>query len=576
MRQIYPRLLFTILWVSLLDVGISYLYGEAPQNDQALIEHSTGEQLEADLPDVIRAKIIDTTRIVLEPRRRFSDPSTPKLINALGIYAKERLWNLPPIMTPQKVIASKAVKPKSHLAKFTAYPSLPDSLYYHALFGGQSNGTRGFLYLDGKQLGAKRTKRLGDYNSNSVRGELSYQHQDKNEISFDVDFKLKDLNWLSAANNHQRLRKDILFLHSDINWKQQIAETALTTLNVDAESFRLTHGEPNQSDEGNDVRLNFDAMIPMPFQNPIHAGDKVDVNPIHVGGRIEYFSANARADRESWASIIRLYVRDDFTLLGPFAISMGAEAASFRERNDSEEDLTRLQFNPYLAVTTNLGRRWIFRMDGMRTIHRPKLSSLYYESDYISLNPFLRPAKTWSGRVLLKYHRGRKLEIGISGFAKRVDDLLELERLTARDEQIGLTWLPTNIEARIYSAQVEVSAYATNRLALQLHYVHEFHYPLQGENIAYRPEDYVNLGFKYHISEDFRFALSGEFRGPRYVELAEKLESYCLLKPKLSKSIGLYINAFIGGTFAIGEYTLLHEVYTFSQNHLDFGVELKF
>ena len=571
-----PRLLFTILWVSLMEVGISCLYGEAPRNDQAPIEHATDEQLEADLPEVIRAQIIDTTRIVLEPRRRFSDPTTPKLISALGIFAKERLWNFPPIMTPQKVIAPKAVKLKTHLAKFTAYPSLPDSLYYRALFGGHSNRTRGFLYLDGKQLGAKRTKRLGDYNSNGVRGELSYQLQDKSEISFDVDFKLKDLNWLSAPDNHEKLRKDLLFLHLDLNWKQQIAETAMTTVNFDAESFRLTHEEPDQSDQGNDLRFNFDAMIPLPFQNPIHAGDKVDVNPIHVGSQIEYFSTNAREDLESWTSIIRLYVRDEFTLFGPFALSMGAEAVSFRERNDREEDLTRLQFNPYFAVTTNLGRRWIFRMDGMRTMHRPKLSSLYYESDYIILNPILRPAKTWSGRVLLKYHRGRKSEIGISGFAKRVDDLVVLKRLTPRDEQIGLTWLPTNIEARVYGAQFEVSAYVTNRLELQLQYVHEFHYPLQGENIAYKPEDLANLGFRYHISEDFRFALSGEFRGPRHVELAETVGSYFLLKPKLSKTIGLYINAFIGGTFAIGEYTLLHEVYTFSKNHLDFGVELKF
>ena len=571
-----PRLLFTILWVSLLEVGISYLYGEAPQNDQDLIKRPTDEQLETDLPEVIRAKIIDTTRIVLEPHRRFSDPSTPKLISALGMYAKERLWNLPPILTPQKAIASRITQPKTHIAKFTAYPSLPDSLYYHALFGGHSNGTRGFLYLDGKQLGGKRTKRLGDYNSNSIRGGLSYQHQDENEISFGVDFNLKDLNWLSAEANPEQLRKDVLFLHSELNWKQQIAETAWTTLNFDAESFRLSHEEPDQLDQGNDFRFKFDAMFPMPFQNPIHASDKVDVNPIHVGSHIEYFSINAREYRESWATIIRLYVRDEFTLFGPFALSMGAEGVNFRERNDSEEDLTRLQFNPYLAVTTNLGRRWIFRMDGLRTMHRPKLSSLYYESDYISLNPILRPAKTWTGRVLLKYHRGRKFEIGLSGFAKQVDDLVVLKRLVPRDEQIGLTWVPTNIEAQIYGAQFDVSAYVTNRLELQLQYVHEFHYPRQGENIAYRPEDLANLGVKYHISEDLRFALSGEFRGSRYAETVETLESYFLLKPKLSKTIGLYINAFIGGTFTIGEYTLLHEVYTFSKNHVDFGVELKF
>ena len=199
-------------------------------------------------------------------------------------------------------------------------------------------------------------------------------------------------------------------------------------------------------------------MIPSPIQNPLHASDKVDVNPIHVGSHIEYFSINGRGERESWATIIRLYLRDEFTLFGPFALSMGAEGVNFRERNDSGEDLTRLQFNPYFAVTTNLGKRWIFRMDGMRTTHQTKLSTLYYESDYISLNPLLRPEKTWGGRVLLKYHRGRKFEIGLSGFAKQIDDLVVLERLAPRDEQIALTWMPTNIEARIYGGQLDLSA----------------------------------------------------------------------------------------------------------------------
>ena len=569
-----PRLLFTIFWVSLLEVGILYLYAEVPQEDQNVILPPTEEQLEADLPEVIRAKIIDTTRIVLEPRSRFSDPSTPKLINALGIYAKERLWNLPPILTPQKAVAPKAAQLKTHIVNFTAYPSFPDSLYYHALFGSHSNRTRGFLYLDGKQLGDKRTKKLGDYNFNSVRGELSYQHQNRSEISFDVDLDLKSLNWLSAADNQEKLRKDLLFLHSGLNWRQQIAEAAWTTLNFDAESLRLTHDEPNQSDQGNDLRFSFDVMIPLPFQNPIHAGGKVDVNPIHLGSHIEYFSVNGRGERESWATIIRLYARDEFTLFGPFVLSMGVEGVNFRELDDSGENLTRLQFNPYLAVTTNLGKWWIFRMEGMRTTHQSKLSSLYFESDYISLNPFLRPEKTWGGQVLLKYHRGRKFEVGLSGFAKQIDDLVVFERVA--DEQIALTWAPTNIEAQIFGGQLDCSARITNRLELQLQYVHEFHRPQQAENIAYRPEDLVNLEVVYHISTDFRFELGGEFRGPRYVETGETLESYFLFMPKLSKTIGVYVDAFIGGTFAVGEYALLHQDYIFSQNNFDFGVELNF
>ncbi len=567
-----PRLLFTIFWVSLLEVGSPFLYAKVPQKDQNVILPPSEEQLEADLPEVIRARIIDTTRIELEPRSRFSDPSKPKLITALGIYAKERLWSLPPILTPQKAVAPNVSQLKTHIVNFTAYPSFPDSLFYRALFGGHSNRTRGFLYLDGKQLGDKRTKKLGDYNFNSVRGELSYQHQDHSEISLDVDLDLKDLNWLSAADNQEKLPKDLLSLHSELNWRQQVAETAWTTLNFDARSLHLTHDNSGQSDKGIDLRLNFDAEIPLPFQNPIHTGDKVDVNPIHLGSHIEYFSVKDRWDHENWAAIIRLYARDEFTLFGPFVLSMGAEGINYREQDDSSEDLTRLQFNPYLAVTTNLGKRWIFRMEGMRTTHQSKLSSLYFESDYISLNPFLRPEKTWGGQVLLKYHQGRKFEIGLSGFAKQIDDLVVLEQ----DKQIALTWAPTNIEAQIFGGQLDCSAHITNRLELQLQYIHEFHRPQHAENIAYRPEDLVNLEVEYQISTDFRFKLGGQFQGPRYAETDETLERYFLLKPKLSKTIGVYVDAFISGTFAIGEYTLLHEDYTFSQNNFDFGVELKF
>ena len=571
-----PRLLLTIFWVSLLDIGIPFLYAEVPQEDQNVILPATEEQLEADLPEVIRATIIDTTRIELEPRSRFSDPSKPKLIGALGIYAKERLWSLPPIFTPQKAVAPNVSQLKTQIVSFTVYPSFPDSLYYRALFGGHSNRKRGFLYLDGKQLGDKRTKKMGDYNFNGVRGELSYQHQNHSEISFDVDLNLKDLNWLSAADNQEKLRKNLLFLHTELNWRQQIAKTAWTTLNFDAESLRLTHDKSGQSDQGIDLRFNFDVVIPLPFQNPIHSGDKVDVNPIHLGSHIEYFSMKDRWDYEHWAPIIRLYARDEFTLFGPFVLSMGAEGVNFREPDDNGEDLTLLQFNPYLAVTTNFGKRWIFRMEGMRTTHQSKLSWLYFESDYISLNPLLRPEKTWSGQTLLKYHQGRKFEIGLSGFAKQIDDLVVLEKVAPQDKQIALTWEPTNIEAEIFGGQLDCSAHITNRLQLQFQYIHEFHRPQQAENIAYRPEDSVNLEVEYHISTDFRFELGGEFRGPRYAETNETLESYFLLKPKLSKLIGVYVDAFISGTFAIGEYTLLHEDYTFSQNNFDFGVELKF
>ena len=71
------------------------LYVEAQQ----IVEESAQIQLEEE-----KIQIVDTTQIVLEPRKRFNDPSKPKLIHSLALYAKERLWNLPPNNTPNKSV----------------------------------------------------------------------------------------------------------------------------------------------------------------------------------------------------------------------------------------------------------------------------------------------------------------------------------------------------------------------------------------------------------------------------------------------------------------------------------------
>ena len=102
------------------------------------------EQLESDLPDEVIAEIIDTTRIVLEPRSRFSDPLVPQLIHAIALYPKERLWNLPPATTPQKAVKPTAPPPKNYRVHLTAYPSLPESLIYQVLFAGRTKADTRF------------------------------------------------------------------------------------------------------------------------------------------------------------------------------------------------------------------------------------------------------------------------------------------------------------------------------------------------------------------------------------------------------------------------------------------------
>ena len=588
----------------------------------AQTQESSEEQLESDLPDEVIAEIIDTTRIVLEPRSRFNDPLAPELIHAIALYPKERLWNLPPTATPQKAVKPTTPPPKNYRLHLTAYPSLPESLFYQVLFAGRTEGTHGFVHLNRQQLGNARTKERGNYNLDGVRGRLSHRYQELSEISFDLGLNLKALEWLPATENPQNPQKDLLLFRSDLNWQQQISETTWSTLNLDTALLRVDHDASNQRDEATDLRFNFDMAISWPFLNPIHAG-----------GHVEYFSAtDKRFNRDTWETIVRLYARDEFSPFGPFVCSIGVEAVNLRKGDEAGEDIAdsqlavtdevqqtdteasrnqensqldivdvaqqngtetsedkaSLYLNPSLALTTHLDKHWLIRLEGLRTIARHRLSTLYFDTDYISLNPLLRPEKAWNGQATLKYHQGAKFEVNLSGFARRIDDLVILIPQTEHPENIGvqstdnaaaeLAWTPMNIDASIYGGQLLISARIVDRLDLRFQYTHEIHVPKMDEQITYRAADRIDLDVVYHLPSEFHVMLKAELRGPRHVDMitdGEPLQGYLLLKPKLSKTIGSYVDAFVSGAFAIGEYRLL-EMYSLSQSNFDFGIELRF
>lgn len=547
----------------------------------AQTQESPEEQLESDLPDEVIAEIIDTTQIVLEPRSRFSDPLTPELIHAIALYPKERLWNLPPTTTPQKAVKPATPPPKNYRLYLTAYPSLPESLFYQVLFAGHTEKTHGFLHFNRQQLGNLRTKERGDYDLDGIRGGLSHQYQELSEISLDLGLNLKALEWLPAIEGNPNLQKDLLLFRSDLNWQQQIAETTWSTLNLDTTLLRIDHAESGLRDEAVDLRLNFDLALSWPFLNPIHAG-----------GHVEYFSAG---DTEE--IIARLYARDEFSPFGPFVLSIGVEGVSFREGDDAREDITDslsnagdatqqtdtetdddtvdLPLYPSIALTTHLNNNWLVQIEGLRTIERHQLLTLYFDTDYISLNPFLRPEKAWTEQITLKYHQGRKVEVNLSGFARQVEDLVVLMPQTAPLEITGVQ--PTNIDVSLYGVQLVVSARIADLLDLRFQYTHEVAMLKTDEHIPYRAADRIDLEAVYHLPSGFHAALEAELRGPRHIDTMtdEMLEGYLLLRPKLSKTIGNYVNAFVGGAFAIGEYRLL-EAYELSQSNFDFGIELKF
>ena len=627
--QYARRKTFHVLCFSLyVLLSLSQVYAQA--------QESSDTQLESDLPDEVIAEIIDTTRIVLEPRSRFSDPLVPQLIHAIALYPKERLWNLPPTTTPQKAVKPTAPPPKNYMFHLSAYPSLPESLIYNVLFAGRTKQTHGFLHLNRQQLGEGRTKERGDYNLDGIRGGFSHQYQELSEFSLDLGLNLKALEWLPTTEGDPNPQKDLRLFRSDLNWQQQISETTWSTLNLDTTLLRIDHDGSELRDEAAELRLNFDTALSWPFLNPIHAG-----------GNVEYFSAG-----DADEIIARLYARDEFTPFGPFVLSIGVEGVSFRESDDTGEnkvdsqldmgdttqqpdaetgegdpqlnmadtprgtdietsedevdsqlnmppdaseqtetetgeDKVNLPLYPSLALTTHLDKHWLIQIEGSRTIARHRLSTLYFDADYISLNPLLRPEKAWNAQITLKHHRGAMFEVDLSGFAKQIDDLVVLLPLKEHLQKTGvppsetakaeLSWTPTNIEASIYGGQLLISARIVDRLDLRFRYTHEVSMPAMGEQIPYRSADRIDLDAVYHLPSEVHVALKAELQGPRYVDMMtdETLKSYLLLKPKLSKTIGGYINAFVGGAFAVGEYRLL-EMYELSQRNFDFGIELKF
>ena len=560
---------------------------------QVHAQESSEKQLESDLPDEVIAEIIDTTQIVLEPRERFSDPLTPQLIHAIGLYPKERLWHLPPTATPQKAVKPTAPPPKDYRLHLTAYPSLPESLFYQVFFAGHIEKTRGFLRLDRQQLGNARTKERGNYHLDGVRGGFSHRYQELNEISLDLGLSLKALEWLPNRAENPNPQKDLLLFRSDLNWQQQISETTWSTVNLDTTLFRIDDDSSALRTETADLRLNFDMALSWPF-----------LNPIHTGGNIEYFSAGNTGE-----IIARLYARDEFTPFGPFVCSIGLEGVSFREPDDAGRDKVNpqsemtdntqqpdtetsegninLPLYPSFALTTHFDKHWLIQFEGARTIARHRLSPLYFETDYINLNPLLLPEKTWNGQITLKHQRGAKFEVNLSGFARQIDDLVVLTPQTEPPKENSvpstdntvteLAWIPMNIEASIYGAELLMSARIVNFLDLRFQYTHEVSMPATGKQIPYRAVDRIDLDAVYHLPSEFHVTLKAELRGPRYIDMMtdETLTSYLLLRPKLNKTVGSYVDVFVGGAFTIGEYRLL-EMYDLSQRNFDFGIELKF
>jgi hypothetical protein len=168
---------------------------------------STEDKLKSELPERVLVTIIDTTMIQLVQRERFTDSVRPKMDEYLGIYAKERPWNLPDILTPSRFVASESRALKDSLVLLTVYPSFPNALFYQGLLSGCFEYMDGLFYFNRQNLFDSRTENRGQYNVDNFRGVWGYQYRDLTDFKVDLQYDAKNLGWLRVP-----VTEKILFL----------------------------------------------------------------------------------------------------------------------------------------------------------------------------------------------------------------------------------------------------------------------------------------------------------------------------------------------------------------------------
>lgn len=570
-----------IIFVGTFLLIASVLVAQIPESDE--------DKLTSEFPERVQVTIIDTTLVQLVPREQFTDDMNPVMDEYLGVYVKERSWHLPDILTPQRFVAYNPRLINDSLVLLTAYPSWPNAFSYQALLTGTFELPRkfreveGLLRFDRQHLFDERTEHRGTDSIDNFRGMFGYRHQDRTHITGDIRYDAKDIGWLKASSTPELLspedilRKDVALFGAGFDWRQRLGADAQSTVHLDITTFRMDSrflSEGKEIDTGTDVRFNVDMTVLWPF-----------LNPLDFGASVEYFTAtdeypDTSEEKQQWTPLLRLYLRDNFIKVGPFVVGTGGEVVSWKEAAD-EEYQTYVQPNPQLSITTKLSDNVIWQLRGERMIDQPTFSSLYFHENYVTINPFLKPEKTWRADATLKFHLfNNDVNAEVAFFGQIIDDLVSLKPRTDAPE---LSWTPDNEDARIWGARVGLTLNLAQYLNASTQFTHEFQEPQDNKHILYRPEDTLSLSLSYSTPKGFRFDITGEAKGPRYFvsrngddsSLDDTLPAYFLWKPKLSQTFGEYITAFIGGQFSVGRYERLKN-YKLPQQIVDFGVSLKF
>jgi len=557
-------LCLTVFILSCIILSNSEVSAQAPD--------STEDKLKSELPERVLVTIIDTTMIQLVQRERFNDSIKPGMGEYLGIYAKERPWNLPDILTPPRFVASrKSGLLKDSLVLLTVYPSFPQALFYQGFLSGRFEDMDGLIYFNRQNLFDSRTEKRGKYNVDNFRGVWGYHYRDLTDLKVDVRYDAKNLGWLRFPKEGGLLRKDVALFNASCDWQQRFSSGAQSTLNFDITGFRMDSQDSNEVDSGMNVGLNLGITGYWPLWNPMDFGAGVEYSIA-----TDKYPDSLKEEEQFWSPVFRLYLREKFINLGVFNFRADVGAIGFRERETDDGTRTYVQPNSSITITTKLSDNLIFQLDGSRAINRKKYDELYFYQDYTTLNPFLKLEKMWCANAALKLH-SKGINIEAIGFAQMVDDLIFLNETKNVNE---LSWTPDNLDVEVYifGGQVKFDLFLSKGMSASIQFIHEFQ-KLKEElqHIPYRPQDVLSLNLSYSSPGGFGFSLTGKANGPRFYNLDsdDTLPPYFLWKLRLSKTFSQYITAFISGEFSSGRYELLKD-YELPRQTVDLGVSLKF
>ncbi|MGQ9607832.1 MAG: TonB-dependent receptor [bacterium] len=548
--------IFLLYLISLL-CSISYAQEETSEEEKAI-----------DLPPV-KIEILDATQLTI-PKEKFEGFRMISPDIYVTLNPKERLWYLPPTSIPDKPKQKSSVPTEDFLFSVSAYPGIPAALTYQMLLIKGFGDSQALIDMGRSMLQSARSAKLasdpskkqGNTTIDDFKGSFSYQ-RNKTSARIDLNYNAKDLAYLDSSG--AKYLNDRYLIGLSTNWSQKYLDDIQSNLQFNISQLRMEGPYSDESNSGFDMKTRFDMMTYLPPRNPID-----------IGSDFEYFRGDG-VDEMFKEAIFKLYIRDNFISIAPFVLGAGIELALNMFTSSFDENWKiNIYPNPYLLLTSQFGSNFTFQLGLERYLNKSSLKEIYIVNEYVNFNPSLATQKEWNIHSSLKYALTRKISTTLGIFDKQISDITTFEEKNNKEGIIY--WVPVSRKsARIFGIGASMEASLLNgKFNNKVEYIHEFHD--QEDRIFYRPKDKGSIITGFTIGSSVNMSLTAEFNGPRYINAeGDKLSSYFMLKPKISRSFGKNAIASLqlGLYFSDNELQLWRE-YKIPNRTLDFGLTLRF